>query len=219
MIDLGFLREHTDVTIALLKKKDPSFDVHGLVQFDRSVRTLRLEVENLRQKKNELAQQGKSGVTLELREQSKKIGSDLKDKNNQLLDVEKKFKELYLRCPNILHADVPKGNKEGNVVVKEVGKKPIFSFEPKNHLDLGTDLGWLDFESAAISTGANFAMYKGDAVRLMYSLTMLMLKNNVEHGFEPVLPPYLVNAKSLEVASNFPKFKDQVYSVTDDGLY
>src|SRR4029078_1655414 len=67
--------------------------------------------------------------------------------------------------------------------------------------------------------GSNFALYKGDAVKMLYALTMLMLKNNMKHGFSPILPSTLVNAKSLEVASNFPKFKDQVYAMPDDGLY
>lgn len=219
MINLGLLREHPEIVIGLLKKKDPSFAAERLLDLDTKLRALRLEVEELRHKKNELAMQGKAGVTPVLREQSKMVGIAIKEKENQLLEYEKEFKELYLRCPNILQEDVPAGNKEQNLVVKEVGKKPIFSFPVKNHVELGSYLGWLDFEAAALLAGNNFALYKGDAVKLMYALTMFMLKNNIEHGFEPVLPPYLVNEKSLEVASNFPKFRDQVYSVPEDGLY
>lgn len=219
MINLALLREHPEVTIALLEKKDPSFDAHGLLELDGKLRAIRLEVENLRHQKNELAARGKAGVTQELREQSKEVGMQLKEKTNQLHEYEKTFKDLYLRCPNLLHEDVPAGDKEQNVVVKEVGSKPEFSFPVKNHIELGTQLGWFDFEAAAVLVGSNFAMYKGDAVRLMYALTMFMLKNNIEHGFEPILPPYLVNEKSLEVSSNFPKFRDQVYAVPEDGLY
>jgi len=219
MIDLGLLREHPEVTAALLKKKDPSFDVDKLTELDNLVRSLRLEVENLRREKNELAQKGKSGVTDQLREQSKKIGGLLKEKEKQLQESTQIFKELYLRCPNIPYDDVPAGDKQDNVVVKQVGKKPVFSFSPKNHVELGAQNNWLDFERAAIMTGNNFALYKGDAVRLMYALTMFMLKHNIDAGFEPILPPYLVNERSLEVASNFPKFKDQVYEIQEDSLY
>jgi len=219
MIDLGFLREHSEIAVALLKKKDPSFAAEDLVRLDQQVKTLRLDVETLRHKKNELAQQGKSGVTDQLREQSKKVGTELKEKEQQLQELDKKFKALYLRCPNIPLEDVPAGGKEHNVVIKEVGEKPIFSFPLKNHIELGIQNGWLDFETAATITGSNFALYKGEAVKLLYALTMMMLKNNMEHGYEPILPPYLVNETSLEVAGNFPKFKDQVYAIPEDDLY
>lgn len=219
MIDLGLLREHPELTIALIKKKDPSFKADKLLDLDNKVRAMRLDVEQLRHKKNELAQQGQSGVTQELREESKKVGSQLKKQSVALQELEQEFKKFRLSCPNLLHQDVPAGNKEHNVVVKEVGSKPIFDFSIKNHVELGAQLGWLDFERAAILVGNGFALYKGDAVKLMYALTMLMLKNNMEHGFEPILPPYLVNEKSLEVSGNFPKFKDQVYACPEDGLY
>lgn len=68
-------------------------------------------------------------------------------------------------------------------------------------------------------SASNFALYRGDAVRLMYALEMFMLNNNQEHGYEPIVPPYLVNAKALEGASNFPRFKDEVFAVPADDLY
>ena len=132
MIDLGLLRDHPEVTISLLKKKDPSFDAQGLLDLDVQLRSVRLEVEELRHKKNELASQGKAGVTADLREQSKKVGAALKEKNKELQELEPKFNYLYLRCPNIPQEDIPAGDKENNVVQKEVGSKPVFSFAPKN---------------------------------------------------------------------------------------
>lgn len=114
---------------------------------------------------------------------------------------------------------MPVGGKESNKVVSEVGKKPTFAFELKNHVELGASLGWFDFEDAARMTGSQFVVYKEPAVRLMYALTMFMMKNNIKHGYQPILPPYLVNEKSLVVASNFPKFKDQVYAVPADNLF
>jgi len=219
MIDLGLVRDNPELYIPLLKKKDPTFNVEALIRLDKEVRALRLEVELLRQKKNELASQGKGGVTPELREQSKQIGIELKEKTEKLQELEQQFKQLYLFCPNIPDKEVPDGDKESNIVTKEVGKKPSYAFQVKNHVELGEGLGWLDFEAASTTTASNFALYKGDAVKLQYALTMFMLRNNIEHGFEPVLPPYLVNEKSLEVSSNFPKFKDQVYAIEQDNLF
>jgi len=219
MIDLGLLRKDTERVIGLLLKKEPHYDAQRLYELDIQVRNVRADVEELRHKKNELADKAKSGVTPELREQSIQIGKDLKQKEAELEVIEKSFHELYLCCPNIPSEDIPVGNKEANKPIKVVGSKPSFSFPIKNHVELGKINGWFDFEAAAVMTGSNFALYKGDAVKLMYSLTMLMLKNNMDHGFEPILPPYLVNETSLEVASNFPKFRDQVYAMPDDQLY
>lgn len=219
MIDLVLLRDNPDFVFERIKKKDPQFSIEKLYTLDKEVRVLAAAVEALRAEKNELARQGKSGVTEALKERSRDISAQLKEKEEQLTFINEEFKALYLRCPNIITDDVQSGNKEENKVVKIVGKQPIYSFPLKNHVELGEALGWFDFEAAARMSGSNFALYKGDAVRLMYSLMMYMFNNNIKHGYNPVLPPYLVTEKSLEGASNFPKFKDDVYSVTADNLY
>ena len=100
-----------------------------------------------------------------------------------------------------------------------VGKQPTFSFEPKNHLELGEALGWFDFETGSLIAGSQFPLYKGPAVTLIYALTRLMLKNNSKQGYQPIIPPTVVNEQSLIVASNFPKFRDQVYAIEADQLY
>lgn len=219
MIDLGLLRHDPKKIVALLKKKDPSFDAQKLIGLDQEVRSLKLKVEELQHQKNELAKSAKSGVTSEQREQSKKLGSELKDSMNRLETIQKEFKQIYLSCPNLPLEDVPTGDKEDNKVIKEVGHKPDFTFPVKNHMELAEHLDWLDFGTAAKLAGSNFALYKADAVKLQYALALFMLKNNIEHGYEPILPSVLVNEQSLEVAGNFPKFKDQVYAIPEDNLY
>lgn len=219
MIDLGLLREKPEQTIALIKKKEPSFDAQGLADLDIQLRALRSEVESLRAEKNELARQAKGGITPEVRERSIQIGKELKEKEALLEEAEPRFKELYLSCPNLLMDDVPAGNKESNKVIKEWGSKKSFDFHVKNHVELGNELGWFDFNAAVTMTGSNFVFYRRDAVKYMYALTMFMLKNNMKHGFDPVIPPYMINEKSLEVSGNFPKFREQVYAMPADGLY
>jgi seryl-tRNA synthetase len=219
MIDLTLLRQSPEDIIGLLKKKDPAFDGLLLFELDKQVRALLLEIETLRHKKNELAKEGKGGVTPALREQSVLVGRQLKVKEAELEGVQQKFHDLYMHCPNIPAPEIPVGGKEANEVVKIVGTKPDFSFPIKNHVDLGQALGWFQFDTAARLAGSNFAFYRGDAVRLLYSLSMLMLKNNSAHGYEVMLPSVLVNEKALEVASNFPKFKEQVYALPGDNLY
>jgi len=136
-----------------------------------------------------------------------------------LQEVEQGFSNVLLSCPNILHQDVPVGDKENNQEVKMVGEKPTFTFDVKDHVQLGTDLDWLDFAGATKMTAGNFALYKGDGVRLLYSLTQLMIKNNIKHGFDPILPPYLVNTVSMTTSGQLPKFADGVYKVEGEDLY
>lgn len=219
MIDLSILRHDEGDIIARILKKDPSFDVQALLAADKAFRQISLEVESLREAKNKLADQAKTGFTDAIRLESIEIGKSLKEKEQELKIAEAHFKNLYASCPNAVEADVPAGNKESNVVVRQFGTKAHFDFEPQSHVELGNNLGWFDFEAATRMTGSNFALYKGDAVKLLYSLTHLMLKNNIKHGFFPILPPYLVNTKSLEVAGQLPKFADGVYKIADEDLY
>lgn len=219
MINLTLLRNDPEAVIATIKKKEPEYDAQRLYDLDQQVRGLQQEVEVLRSKKNELADRAKQKVTEEIRQESITIGKKLKEKELELEKINKEFTKLYLECPNLIETSVPAGGKESNKVIKEVGKKPAFNFTPKNHVELGVHLGWLDFETAAKTTGSQFVIYKRDGVRLMYALTMFMLKNNIKHGYEPILPPYLVNEESLIVSSNLPKFRDQVYEVAHDHLF
>ena len=170
MIDLTLLRENPERVIAALAKKDPHYDVAKLITLDKELRVIKSDVEQLRCAKNELAKQGKSGITPELREQSIALNNQLKDKEQLLETLGHSFKEYYLACPNLLLDEVPAGNKEENAVVSMFGEKPTFSFTPHNHLDLGEKLGWLDFETSAKIGGASLALYKGDGVTLLFSI-------------------------------------------------
>ena len=219
MINLAYLRENHQEFKQNVLRKDPHFPVDELINLDEKLRAKMVEVEQLRSERNEKAKSVKGPITQADRDAAIKLNNSLKEKEVELESIKKEFRDLYLRCPNLLEADVPNGNKESNEVVKTVGEKPKFSFEVKNHVELNKINSWFDFEAAAQMTGSQFVFYKTPAVNVIYALTRLMLKNNKSFGFDPVLPPYLVNEKSLENASNFPKFRDQVYQVTDEDLY
>ena len=219
MIDLTKLRTNFETTKALLLKKEPGFAIDQLRDLDVKLRELQGVAEELRGKKNELAKAAKGGVTGEQREQSIALGKELKATEGVLADVQGQFNALYLACPNIPQEDVPLGSKEENVSTKEVGQKPAFSFAPKNHVELLEALGWVDFETPVAMSGAQFVLYRGDGLRMLYALTNMMIKNNVKHGYEPVLPPYLVTEKALTNSGNLPKFADDLYQVSADGLY
>jgi len=219
MLDLTEFRKNPELLKAEILKKEPSFDVDALLSLDEQFRNIMIEVEALRKEKNDFAKQAKGGITTDIREKSVAIGKALKEKELVLQQVEADYNVMLLSCPNIVDAIVPKGNKESNQQVKIFGKKKEFSFEPKDHLQLATNLGWLDFAGATKMTGSNFALYKGDGVKVLYSLTQMMLKNNMAHGFEMMMPPYLVNTASMTASGNLPKFADGAYKIQDEDLY
>lgn len=219
MIDLAELRKNPEQFKKQVLKKDPSYPVSSLIELDAEFRQMSLDVEVLRKEKNDLAKSFSGSITPEVRERSKIVGQQLKEKEYILQELDQRFHDLYMGCPNTMYEDVPAGNKPENKEIRSFGVKPVLQFTPKDHLTLGTDLGWLDFASATKIAGSNFALYKGQAVQLMYALTRLMMKTNIKHGFEPILPPYMANTKSLEGSGQLPKFADGVYKIENEDLY
>lgn len=219
MLDLTELRKNPEKFKKAILKKEPSFDVEKLLLLDEQRRKISLDVESFRKEKNDFAQQAKNGITPEIRERSIAIGKALKEQESFLKKVEEECDALMLSCPNILHDEVPVGNKESNKQVKIVKQKPNFDFEVKDHVQLGTQLGWFDFAGASKMAGSNFALFKGEGVKLLYALTNLMLKNNIKYGFEPILPPYLVSTLSMQTSGQLPKFADGAYKIDKEDLY
>ncbi len=216
MIDLSLLREHTAQIKELILRKEPSFNVDGLVKLDHDARAVRAEVEAIRQEKNSLAAQGAKGLTPELREKAQSLGKDLKEKEDHLKTVEDELKALWLSCPNLLNADVQAGNKEANKPVRFYGEKRTMSFQPKHHLDLNQKNNWFDLETATALSGAQFVLYLEQGAKVIYALTRMMLCNNAKHGFKPVIPPALISEKAMYNAGNLPKFAGDFYRLPED---
>ena len=189
MIDLNLLRSEPEIIKDLIKRKDPNYNTEYLINLDKLIRKLKLEIEQLRHKKNLLAQEAQKKLTPKIINESKDLTNILKEKEEKFKLLESEFEDLYLKCPNIIDKDVPLGNKESNLLIREFLKAPNFNFEIKNHLELGKINNWFDFEAAAKMTGSQFALYKNQAVKLIYSLMLYMLNNNISHGYIPILPP------------------------------
>ncbi len=218
MIDLALLREQTQNIKQRILQKEPNFPIDALIELDTTTRTLRIDVENLRKEKNNLAALGPKGNTPENREKSIQIGKNLKQKESDLATAEKELSTLWLSCPNIPNPELPLGNKEANKAVKTVGKKTEFNFPFKNHLELNEKTQWFDLETAATMSGSGFVLYTPRGTKVIYALTRLMLKNNAKHGFQPMLPPYMINEKGLYNSGNLPKFAGDYYKVADENL-
>ena len=156
-------------------------------------------------------------LILEMRE----VGEKVKDLDNELRTVEEDLERLMLSIPNIPHESAPVGETEDdNVVARTWGEVKEFAFEPKPHWDLATDLGILDFERAGKVTGSRFVFYKGAGARLERALISFMLDLHTdEHGYEEVLPPYMVNRASMTGTGQLPKFEEDAFRIESEDYF
>lgn len=218
MIDMARLRSEPEKTKELILRKEPSFPVDSLIDMDKKKREVQVSVETLRKEKNTLASSGAKGITPEIREKSIALGKELKAKEEELAAIDTELNKLLASVPNIPYETLPLGGKEANKSVKEFGTRRTFDFQFKNHVELNEKLKWFDMPMATSMSGSQFVLYRGTGAKIIYALTRLMLKNNIKHGFEPVVPPYLVTEQALYNAGELPKFEGAYYKIEADKL-
>lgn len=231
MLELRFIRENIDLVREKTAHRGLATDkVDEFVAVDAKRLELLQEVESLKNQRNtaskEIAQlkqgsdedkQKADGLIPEMRKTSEHI----KDLDKVLGEIQEQLKDLVLSIPNICSDDVPKGtDDEDNVEFKTWGDKPAFPFTPKTHWEIGEDQDIIDFERAAKLSGARFSILKGFASKLERALTNFMLDLHTErHGYEEVLPPFLVNSASMTATGQLPKFADDLFAIKDWDLY
>jgi len=224
MLDMAFVRENLELVEGKLRARgtDPAALLGDFRSLDQSRRDAITQAETLKARRNELSQ--KVGAL-------KKAGQDatavmdetraLKDKLDELDKTATAFDEemrlSLARIPNLTRDEVPSGASEAdNVTVKTWGEKRSFDFDPKPHWELGEALGILDLERAAKLSGARFAVYMGAGARLERALISFMLDTHTQkHGYTEVLPPFMVNSKSLYGTGQLPKFAEDLFGCSD----
>jgi seryl-tRNA synthetase len=224
MLDLGFVRGNLEKVEEKLRARgaDPAALLGGFHALDQRRREAITQAEQLKARRNELSQkvgalkkagQGATAVMDETR--SLKDSLDELDKSAAELDEQMRLS--LARIPNLTRDEVPTGKSEAdNVTVKTWGDKPKFDFEPKPHWEIGEALGILDLERAAKLSGARFAVYMGAGARLERALIGFMLDMHTEqHGYTEVLPPFMVNSKSLFGTGQLPKFAEDLFRCSD----
>ncbi|MFP4200110.1 MAG: serine--tRNA ligase [Clostridia bacterium] len=221
MLDMKFIREHPDrVKDAIVAKGEGDVDVDQLLEVDARWRSYLAELERLRAVRNEtsktIGRRKRDGEDAEemiarMREVNEEI--DLLEERTQLL--QRKIDDSLALIPNIPHPDVPRGDgEEDNLEIDRWGKPREFSFEPQAHWDLGVSLGILDFERGTRIAGARFSILRGTGALLERALICYMMDLHVqEHGYEEVIPPYLVNRESMFGTGQLPKFEDDAFLV------
>ncbi|MFH1547652.1 MAG: serine--tRNA ligase [bacterium] len=150
-----------------------------------------------------------------LLDETKKLAKDVKKLEEEARKEKGKWTSKLEVLPNIPDEDVPSGEKESNKVIKEYGKKPEFDFESKDHLEVATNLGLVDFDRAAKLAGAQFILYRGDGAVLEWALLNFFIEEHRKDGYEFVLPPHLLTEESGYGAGQLPKFKEDVYWTQD----
>jgi len=227
MLDIKLLRANFDeVKAKLTKRGEDLTDLDKFVGLDEKRRELIAKVEVLKAERNEVSQkvaemkrnkENADDVIARMRE----VGDEIKTLDEQLHQVEEDLNYIMMRIPNIPHESVPVGDSEDdNVEVRTWGEKPEFGFEPKPHWEIGTDLNLLDFERAAKVTGSRFVFYRGLGARLERALINFMLDLHIEeHGYEEMLPPYLVNRTSLTGTGQLPKFEEDAFLIEEEDYF
>lgn len=223
MLDRRLLRKNfAEIKQKLQKRGEDLSELENFGALDTRRREIIAEVEQLKAKRNETSKQisllkREKQDASELIAEMQEVGKQIKALDTELDEIDEKLDQIMLAIPNIPHESVPIGEDEDdNEEIRRWGEIPSFSFEPKAHWDIATDLGILDFERAAKVAGSRFVFYKGLGSRLERALINFMMDLHVdEHGYEEMLPPYLVNRTSMTGTGQLPKFEEDAFLIEE----
>lgn len=226
MIDPRLLKENPQAVRDMLSKRNiTDFPLDELATIDKRRRELIVETQELRQKKNVLAEaiarkkKSKQDAAAELA-RMKEVNSYLGDSEEELVKTEGRFKQLMMVVPNMLHESVPAGKGEkDNVVVRQNGSARKMDFAPKDHVDIATALDLVDIERAAKVSGARFYFLKNELVKMNQALANFALDFLSEHGYTPVQPPYMIRQEPMSGAVILGDFQDVIYKIEGEDLY
>ncbi len=223
MLELRFVRENLDLVRkkSLLRGVDPQLIDDFAATDNRRLATL-AEVEALKNRRNTvsktiavLKQSGKSEEAEPLILEMRDVSDRIKDLDAVLAEIEVQLQDIVLSIPNLCDDSVPKGrSEEDNVEIKRWGDLPTFDFQPLPHWEIGERLGILDFETASRLAGARFSLLKGFGSKLSRALVNFFLDLHTQrHGYTEVLPPFLVNSKTMTGTGQLPKFKEDLFKL------
>lgn len=220
MLDIKFIRDNLADVKEALARKGYALDDNQFLALDESRKTALTQAQTLQAEKKKASKQIGMLIGQGLTPDEAKakvmggIDEDISKAEIAAKDAEAALKELMLGIPNVPHADVPAGaDEDDNVEVLKWGTPGPFSFEPKDHVDLGEPFG-LNFDAGALVAGSRFAVMSGKIARLHRAITQFMLDTHTEeHGYEETYVPYLVNRQALEGTGQLPKFEEDLFRI------
>ena len=220
MLELRTLVEKLPQVRQALDQRGAVFDLAPVERLNQQRKSLQKEYDDLRfrqnQVSNEIAQRKKNKQPADdLLGQMKEVANRIKTIDGEALPVEEQIRQILLTLPNIPHSSVPVGvDATANREIRRWGTPTTFKFKPKEHSELGEQLGILDFERATKMSGARFVVYKGLGAALERALIRFMLELHIGRGYTEILPPFLVNAESLIGTGQLPKFEADLFRTT-----
>ena len=220
MLDIQLLRNNLDAVAARLATRGYTFDTAAFLALESERKDLQTRTQDLQASRNSLSKQigqlkakgeDAAGVMAEVAA----LKADLEACEARLTELLKEFEAFVAIIPNLPQEGVPVGQDEsGNVEIHRWGTPRSFDFPVRDHVDLGENLGQLDFAAAAKISGARFSLLKGGLARLHRALAQFMLDTHgQEHGYTEVYAPYLVNAESMFGTGQLPKFEADLFKV------
>ena len=229
MLELRFIREN----IELVRQKtihrgiDPTL-VDRFTETDAKRLELLAEVETLKNRRNivsreiaELKQAGNNEQAEPLISEMRDVSSRIKDMDIELGEIQEQLSDIVMSIPNICDDAVPQGNDDSdNIEVRKWGEIPEFSFEPLPHWEIGEQQDIIDFATSAKLAGARFALLKGFASRLSRALVNFFLDLHTQkHGYTEILPPFMVNSKTMTGTGQLPKFAEDLFKIENWDLW
>jgi seryl-tRNA synthetase len=220
-LDLKRIRQEPDVVRAALTRRGPeaATGLDRVIELDERRRALLPELEGLRAEQNEANTRIKSANDAEEREREiaamREVAARAKELERELNAVEEELQNVLAPLPNLADPTAAPGPEDE--LVREVGKAPVFDFEPRDHLELAGER--IDMDRAARLSGARFAYLKGDLVMLELALVRWVLEKLRGRGFEPVIPPVLVREQALYGTGFLPDTEQQIYALPEDELF
>ena len=220
MLEIKYLRQNLSTVQKALQDRGHQADLTAFEKWDDDRRAILQEIESLRHERNvvsdRIAEMKKAGEDAEaIVAEMRTVSAKIKDLDKKLSESQGAIDDFLLGLPNIPHETVPVGKDETeNPVVKTVGTLPEFTYEPQAHWDIGSRLNILDLDRAARITGARFPLYFGAGARLERALINFMLDTHTgEHGYQEVLPPFMVNRESMTHTGQLPKFEEDLFKL------
>ena len=226
MLDINLIRKDPEFVKAALAKREYEVDFTELLQWDARRKEIIAEGEALKAERNrinkEIPRLKKEGADVSaVMALMKESGEKVKSLDEELRQVEAKIEEFVAALPNLPADDVVAGGKENNQVVKVFGEKPVFNFEAKNHVDLCTSLGLIDYERGVKLAGNGYWLYTDLGAQLEWALLNYFITTHIKDGYTFMLPPHILTYECGYTAGQFPKFKEDVYRVStgDDSFH
>ena len=220
MLDIKYIKENPEEVVARLamKGKDAKEDVAKIIDLDGKGRAIIGETESLKAEQNKVTKmipmmkkEGKD--TTEIFKQMGEMKAKAKELDEELKSVEEELNFVMLGLPNLPDTDLKEGGKENNEPLRYFGEPHKFDFEPKNHVDLCTDLGLIDYDRGTKLSGSGFWIYRGMGARLEWALLNYFIDTHLSDGYELILPPHMLEYECGVTAGQFPKFADEVYKI------